>query len=86
MYKIVQPLGSDNTWTKDAFHLCVIIIAFSYEDELTIGPTFDINRKNITLGKNKFGQRKLSMKSINIDLYGVHLFQIVALEKARTFF
>lgn len=80
MYKIVQPLGSDNTWTKDAFHLCVIIIAFSYEDELTIGPTFDINRKNITLGKNKFGQRKLF-----IDLYGVHLFQMVVLEKARYF-
>lgn len=52
MYKVVQPLGSDNTRTKDEFHLCVaIIIASSYEDELTTEPIFDINRKNIILGK-----------------------------------
>lgn len=52
MYKEVQPLGFDNTRTKDEFHLCVvIIIASSYEDELTTEPIFDINRKNITLGK-----------------------------------
>lgn len=36
-------------------------------------------------GKNKSGQSKLSMKTINIDLYGVHLFQMVVLEKAISF-
>lgn len=63
MYKVVQLFGSDNTAMyvlvyeqKNELHLCVIIIASSYE----IGPTFDINRKNITLhGKKQIWSKKI---------------------------